>query len=463
VNSHQLSALIALLLLALSAPVTAAQVEPADSRAAWGNGIELSRAELNPVLVRRFAMTGEGRATLTHLLKTSLLERMARERHMEVGPEDLNARIAEINRQMRAAGEPGDVLSNLEANNISEAEFRRLLGYSIIQERLSREALGIPPGNPVSKAQQDTWIDEEMKGRKVVAPAPPWADGIAGRCGDAVVTAADYQAELVLSLKPEQVRDTCYQMLLVKGIRQRMPDIAEETYAKAIDLEIDRRRIEAESNPAYQDLSFERLLQTQGMTLELLRTDPAVQVTALSQLWILRSNNDDNLRRVYNEERMLFDSTFGEALRTRVLFLRGAEVQSAQSPRSIDEALAQLRNLGEAITTESDFESAASRHSEDSASRTKAGELGWMSRVGKGLEELRSAAFEDLKSRGPLPPGGRLVAPVRIGTGAVLMWLGEHRPAPSWEEMRGRVRNELRKRFLNEVLPRESMVTILDA
>ena len=459
----------AVVALALSSPppfAAALQAEPAgaaDTRAAWGNGLELTRAELNPVLVRRYATTGEGRSTLTHLLKTRLLERMAVERHMEVTDEDLNKRIKAIDAEMRAAGEPGGVLSNLKANNISEVVFRHLLRFSIVQERLCKEALGIAPDKPVSNGQQETWIDEEMKGRGVVAAAPPWADGIAGRCGDAVVTVDEYQAELIQKLESTQVRETCYQMLLVKGIRARMPDISEETYKKAIDLEIERRRIKAESNPAYKGASFEHLLLPQGMSLELLRTDPAVQVTALSQLWILRSHPDESLRRTYNEERMLFDSVRGEAMRTRAIFLRAAEVKSAKAPRSYDEATVLIRGFAQEIQTESNFESVARRHSEDSQSRTKGGELGWMSRAGEGIPELRSAAFQDLKTRGPLPIGGRMTEPIRGSTGVILLWLGEHRPAPTWEVMRGHVRDELRKRFLGEVLPRESMVTILDA
>ncbi len=433
------------------------------SRVAWGNGVELMRAELHPVLVKRYAMTGEGRSALTHLLKTRLLERMAVERHMEVGDEALDRRIEELNRQMRAAGETGDVLSNLRANNIDEAEFRRLLRFSIVQERLCREALGIAPDQPVSKGQQDLWIDEELKARGVEAPAPPWSNGIAGRCGDAIVTAEEYEAELVLSLDPEAVRETCYQMLVAKALRARMPDISDETYDKSLTLEIERRRIQAESNPAYRGASFEHLLSTQGMTIELLRTDPAVQVTALSQLWILRSHSDDALRAAYDEERALFDGTFGEALRTRVIFLRAAEVGTPKNPRLYDQAVAQLEELARDIHSESEFEAAARRHSEDSKTRTNGGELGWLSRVGTGLGELRSAAFEHLKRSGPLPEGGRIMPPIRNATGVVLLWLSEHRPAPTWETMRGHVRDTLRKRFLVEVLPRESMVTILDA
>ena len=55
-----------------------------------------------------------------------------------------------------------------------------------------------------------------------------------------------------------------------------------------------------------------------------------------------------------------------------------------------------------------------------------------------------------------------MIAPVRNRTGVVLLWVSEHKPAPTWEDMRARVRAELRSRFIKEVLPRESLVTILD-
>ncbi|MFT5285737.1 MAG: hypothetical protein ACI8TQ_001904 [Planctomycetota bacterium] len=469
---HPLCGLSALLALPLAlssahfisaAPAAQKTSNQVDQRVAWGNGLQLMRSELVPVLVRRYAMTGEGRSALDHLIQTKLLSRMAKERRMEINEKELDARIDELDARLRESGSPDGIAGKLREGGVDEAEFRALFRISIVQERLCREALGIQPDSPVDSAQQELWIEAEMKERGLSGPPPPWKDGIAGRCGDVVVTAEEYQEKLLLNLDPKQVRETCYQLMLINGIRARMPDLPEIELSKAIEIEINRRRKKAETNPAYQGASFEQLLSTQGTSLELMKSDPAVLVTALSELWVLRSHSDKQLRAAYAEERALYDGAYGESIQTHVLFLRAAAISSPANPRLFDQAHAQLEDIARKINTLGEFETAARRHSEDSKSRTNGGELGWLRRVGNGLEELRSAVFTDLKTKGPIPPTGRMLAPVRNQTGVVLVWVSDHKPAPTWEGMRERVRAELRSRFIKEVLPRESLVTILDA
>ena len=80
--------------------------------------------------------------------------------------------------------------------------------------------------------------------------------------------------------------------------------------------------------------------------------------------------------------------------------------------------------------------------------------------------EIRQQAAQALA--GPPPPGAgidpavSLVGPVRVANGFVLLWLGERRPAPSWETMAAHVHRELRKRFLDEVLQKSSVVTVFE-
>jgi len=38
------------------------------------------------------------------------------------------------------------------------------------------------------------------------------------------------------------------------------------------------------------------------------------------------------------------------------------------------------------------------------------------------------------------------------------LWFGLRRPAPAWETMAHHVRTELRRRFVDEVLPRSALV-----
>jgi hypothetical protein len=73
---------------------------------------------------------------------------------------------------------------------------------------------------------------------------------------------------------------------------------------------------------------------------------------------------------------------------------------------------------------------------------------------------IREAVFT-----GPRDDAEHCAGPVRLynPSGAALVWVGERRPAPGWDEMRARVHNELRRRFLDECLTQKDVVTYLDS
>ena len=54
--------------------------------------------------------------------------------------------------------------------------------------------------------------------------------------------------------------------------------------------------------------------------------------------------------------------------------------------------------------------------------------------------------------RGTIPPAGRALPPVRLESGSALLWVGALRESPPWEEMSAHVHEELRRRFLRDVL-----------
>ena len=458
-------ALALALCLLTSAPTavqTPQEAAAKPARAAWGPGVVVTLEELDPVLVRRYAMTADGRSILQHMLRTRVLEKMADERGMQVTDADVDRRIATIDEQIRATGDPGGISAQLEANDVDVAEFRRLTRMLVVQERLCREALGIPPGARVTSDQQELWIEKEMIDRGASAPAPPWKDGVAASCGDVRVTAREYVDELRGELPADEVRETCYQMALLRAIRGRMPDLSQDAFERAIDLELERRRRNAAADPQYKGVPYERLLGMQGTSLAAMREDAGVRVMALSRLWVARSYDDATLRETYESERELFDARHGEALKLRVVFLNAAVLTNPLNPRTFDEALAELELVRTAASSEAAFEAAARQHSEDARTRAEGGRMGWIRRGGESNAELRSAAFADLDENGPPPPGGRVAGPIRLKNGAALIWVSAHRPAPGWDEMRIRVQSELRQRFVDDVLSRGELVTFLD-
>jgi len=456
----------ALFLLARSAiaattPVAAASALQTPARpefAAHALDSTLSWAEFDDLLLNRHAMSEAGRAALKHLMRARLLDRLGQESKLKVPEADIDRRSADIEKEMAASGEAKTLDEYLAKSHITRATFRDFLRLAIVQETLARRALGIAPDKPINAEQQELWLDQVVEQRGSQTPSPPWADGVAGRCGDIAIRASDFLKHLVLQIEDTQIRDDCFQALLAKRMRARMPDLSGEANDRAIDAELARRRADVEREPKYKGMKFEQIMAAQGVLLESLRRDPAIVVSALAHVWVDRTYGDEGLRRVYAEERALFDKRHGEAFETRVIFLRAAKLTNQLNPRSYEDAELELRKLLPVIKTRADFERLAKTRSEDTNSRDKGGLLGFVAPGDESApESLRAAIFQ-----GEHVDGEHVSGPVRLANGVVLVWVGARRPAPGWDEMAVHVHNELRRRFMDECLARKELITYLD-
>lgn len=450
-------------LLALAAPARSApQIGPDWGEvAARGREATLAWAELDALLVARHAMGEDGRAALRQLLRARLLDRLARESRLEVTPAMVAARWAEIEREVVAAGQAPSLEAYLQEEGVDREVFGEFLRLAIVQETLARRALGIPQGREINAEQQEMWLDQVMQQRGTQLPAPPWDDGVVARCGDLAVSARDFTLFLRTQLPVEAVREACYQLLLEQRVRARMPDLSAPALAAAVEAEVARRRAEVAEDARYKGLAYEQVLAAQGMRIEAVRSDPAVVSAACAHLWVDRSFGEEGLRRVYSQEREHFDGLYGEAREVHALYLRGAVFTNPLNPRTLEQAEAELTQLADRVASRSDFLGLVAERSEDPPSREKEGLLGWVQRGDERVPApIRTAAFgEGGRELGE----GRLVGPVRLPTGAALLWIGARRPAPGWDTMREAVHRELRRRFLEECLPRDSVVTYLDS
>ena len=418
--------------------------------------------ELDPLLLRRRAMSQDGRAALRHLSESKLLEVLARERSIEVPKAVVEQRWKELDQQIRGSGDARGVVAYLRRARLTEAEFRRFLELSFVHETLTRRALGLPDGATVNGDQQSMWIEEELAARGYVERPPPWKDGVVARATGFDVHADEYARYLRLRLDPEDVEEDCYQLMLYRRMLARMPDLAPEKLAESVAREIERRRTEAESDPRHKGVPYAQLLASQGIAFDTLDEDPAVLVAALSKLWVERSYNDEALRRVYSSEREYFDGVVGPALETSMLFLRAGQFKNEFVTRTFAEAEDELRALAPKIHGRDDFRRLAQERSEEAASREKGGELGFVTPLGGRVPgEIKAEVARRLADAKPFERG--LAGPVRLPTGCALLWFESRRPAPAWDVMAQHVQRELRKRFVDEVLPRASLVTEFEA
>jgi hypothetical protein len=455
--------------LALVAPASARpQASPGDGPApqrsrdvaASGRDVVLDFAEFDALVLARHGEGETGRAALRHLLNARVLDVLAAESKLVVGDAEIAKRTAEIEAEIAASGAKGGLSAYLKSNGVTLATFREYLRLGMIQETLARRALGLPRDKPVPGEQQELWLDQTMAARGVDYPPAPWQEGVVARCGGVSVSVAEFAAHLRLQVARDTLREDCFQALLAKRLRARLPAASDAALERAVDAELARRRAEFAADPKNQGLSYDQAAAATGIRPETLRDDPAVRAAALAWTVVDANYGGEGLKRVYQEERAHFDGRYGEAYRVRILFLRAAVLKNQLNPRGFDEAERELGLLRAQIDDESDFKRLAATRSEDAPTREKEG---LFDLVARGDERLPADALSAIFRDGsPIPDDRRLVGPVRSSGGVLLVWVGERRPAPPWETMASQVHRELRKRVMDEALVPADVNTFLD-
>lgn len=439
-------------------PATAAESLQEGTIAAHAGDLQLPWSEFNAALVDREGGSEAARVALVDLAERALLDDLARSGGVVVTDEELADRFADLDAQLRSQGQEGGLAQMLEASGVALDAFKERLGLLIVLERLVRQDLGIPDDRPCPEDQQQLWLDAKLAAAGLEILPRPWTGTAVARMGERSFTTTQLANALTDQLPAEDLRELCFQLLLAKAVEARLPDLSADGRAAAIDAEVGRRRAEAEADPRYQGVAFERLLEARGLNVELLARDPAVRIAALSTHFVDADGGDEGLRRSYEAERDWFEDHFGRSVSTRILYLIAAPERGPLTPRNYADATEVLVDLAGRTETEDDFDRLARQHSEDPLSRDRGGRLGFVTRADEGVPSaLREALFAQVDAG-----QDGLIGPLRLDNGMALLWIGPVRPSPPWERMRENVHRELRRRFLVETLPPETVMTRFD-
>jgi len=418
-------------------------------------GLTVTREALAATVLERHGHGEKGRELLDLFLKARLLESLASQRGIQVGQAEVAQRWRELEKRAQASGQP--LAAEIERRNLTPDQFREFLRISMLQERLTRAALGLARSSEVSGDQQEIWLAQEIQTRGLeLLPPAAGLPGVMARCGEVTVTRAEFAEFLLERLERAELRETAWHLLLLAAIEQSMPDLAPAARARALDEELARRRQKHEAE--FPTITFEQRLGATGRTLDALRRDPSVAIAALSRAWVDRSFGPEGVRSTYEKERELFEARYGEAMRAALLFLVAGRFVNDLCPRTFERAEEELRKYAQRLKSQAEFGELVTRLSEEPTTKKQLGDMGWVTRGDARVPaELREALFHLLDTGATIPEGGRLVGPVRLSTGCALLWASARRASPSWEEMAERVHEELRRRFLEERMPQESV------
>lgn len=426
---------------------------------------EVSFADLDEVLIWRDGRSANGQAALRQLLELRVLDALARTQGLVISNEQLQARYDQLDAEAKQGGFEGGIAAAIEAQGIDPAEFREYLRLAMVHEALTRRALGLSDDVALTADQQQLWLETTLRERGYEERPHPWTDGVVCVSGDVTITRDQLGAHLRSQVQDADKREALYLVLLERAVRARMPEVTDEGLQRALDRELERRAAEAQANPAYQGASYEQLLDARGLSIEAVRRDPAIRSAALAHEAVDRAHDNESLMAVYDEERAYFDGLFGESVEVRVCFRNASPREDDPLRPSFTKVEAEMAEMLAAIENPADFARVIEIHSEDRTTRENGGLVGRFTRGTPGVPEaLREAVFAELERREgeELEAEGALLGPVRLQNGVVLAQISKRQPAPTWETMRGHVHRELRRRFLEESLSRDSVVTYLD-
>ena len=431
---------------------------------ASAKGTELSYAELDELLLRRHSRSPRGREILRHLLEGRLVDAISKERGVVASKAAIDERINLFEEQVKSSGMAKDLKAYLSDSGVDHLVFKEYMRLAILQESLTRLSLGVAEGGSVTGEQQTAWLDSEIEQRGTIEPWEeiPAKDGAILLCPPVELKTSEFLDHLRTQLSPAELNDTCYHLLLARRIRARMPDTSPKKIEEAIKQEVQRRKLAAEADPAYQGVDFERLLASQGLTLASLKRDPSVLIAALSGLYIDEVHTQESLRDAYNTERAYFDGYYGEALGVRAILLQANLYPNEFVPRTFETAERELIKIMEKVNSEEDFIALAEQLSEAKGALA-AGALHWMPKLDKQIgAELLNEAFSRWGGRPKLPATApqRLLGPRKTPKGFAVLWISKRRPAPAWEGMVAYVRQDLRNRFIKEVLMPSDVILV---
>ncbi len=430
--------------------------------AAIGPDCRLTFAELDDLLLARHGNSPLGQDTLAALAQLVVVQDLAKSEGITASRADLNQRWRTLEEQIISSGTADSLTDYLEQQGIERKTFQRHLRLSVLHERLARKALGLGPDDPISGEQQTHWLNGVVDSLEQKKGVYPWSDGTVLTIGPHLISRQTFGEYLRTSLPSDQLREACYELLLVERIAARLPDLAPDAVEAAVDTEIARRRKEVEANSNFQGVAYEQLLKAQGLSLATVRRDPAIRAAAMAHLFVDRTHGDAELRAVYEEERNLFDSLHGEGHAISVLVLSAARFANELNPRTFEAAESELEAMKAQIASPKDFERLVGLHSDEPASRERKGYLGIITRGSRLVPETVRAALWAHIDKDKESPEGSLLGPLRLQGGVLLLQIGAYRPLPTWEEMRDHVHQELRRRLVSDALPRAAVSTWLD-
>lgn len=379
------------------------------------------------------------------MLVDTLLTRREAER-LGVMPTEAEARAfwSKLQDQLRAAGHRPEEFAAVR--NSDERQWLADLAVQLAQKRLVRRELSLRSDDEVTGDMLQLWLVEARKRTPVVTDPDRLPAGVAVRVGDSEVPLLELGL-LLLRTSEDHERDKMVRQIVYLESLEALA--ARETVTvtpEDLDAAIARRRQDAQRDPRYRGVSFENLLQAEGLTVPALRELRVFRAQVLLDKLALRLYPDAKLQQELTGQRQQVLDAVGPRRHVGIVLVRALDEPNALITRDFAAAAEHLVAVRERIAKDG-FRATASIESEHGPSKARGGDVGWHRRQSDALPEpLLQAAFA--------LAAGEVSMPIRGDDGCYLVTVFDVEPVPTDAELIVRLRElrgtELAQRLIDE-------------
>jgi hypothetical protein len=444
-----------LLTLAFAAALAAASPAVAEETLPPGvvarvYGKDIRDSDLLERLAKRWGTTESGKSTLQKIIDDTCVDIEAKKRGVVVTDEEVAAYVKHVDELVRKQTSGTKTIEDVyKEPHSSPAEFAREAREYLKQSKMAIEDLGGKPGDELPEARRMLWLSSLRRRLDVKVTDLP--DGVLAKIGDIVIDRRTFATALQTQLPEEVVTDARGDLVLEAAADHALGEAKVVVSDADVESEIAKMRTAFESDARVKGtgLTFDEFLrQSRGITLNELRADRAFRSWIGLDRMLSANITEADLRKHWEENR----DAYGErALVRQIRVAAGAEGEKFHM-RSFDEAkelalrakAAVLESSGalpgaskEGKKSLADAVTAVAKQFETDPEQKKlAGEAVAYTHVNLAGEKSLDEAFFG----GPI---GVLSGPVRASDGWHLFVVEERRPAPSFDEVKERVRQNL--------------------
>lgn len=431
-------------------------------------GEDVTEAQLFDRLARRHETTDKGKQILEQIVDDQVVALESRRRGVSVTDDEARAyadKMAEVVKQQSGGHKTLDDM--LAESKTSRDEFLRTAKEYLVREKMARADLGTKPEEDLPEHRMKLWISSlrrRMNVRYAGLPEGVLASiggagnaGAGAPAGDTVtIDRARFAKELATRLPPELVAGVRAELIIDTATRHAVERAGVTVTDADLDEQIARLRKRFENNPRVKDtgVTFDQFLrQTFGIGEADLRKDPTFRSRVGLERMLGRDLDDAKVRKNWDENR----SAYGERALLRQVFVAAGEDGGKFSSRmptfreasdlalrakvaileragllkgAADTGTPARMSLGDVVTA------VAKEFEGDPERRQQAGEpVAWTRQNVASEASLEKAVFE-----GEI---GQVVGPVRSNVGYHVLVIEERRPAPSFDEVKTQVREDL--------------------